>query len=432
MFRLLLVFYNLIFIPLSLFSLGFIKFFNSKIYRGLIGRKKFLKNLKINLPIEAKKRPLILFHVSSFGEYLQAKPLMFQLKALNPNVFILATVFSPSGYENIKQQQPIDFLSYLPIDSYREMKKFISLVSPKIVVIVRHDIWPNFVRRIRLENIPLFLIDASLPQKSFLLNPITNILQRILLSQMSAILTISDQETEKYLSLIKNSEKIKTMGDTKYDQVFLRSKFSDKFLSFSTQPILENRKILVAGSSWPEDEAFILAAFAKVYKTFKNALLIIAPHEPTEERIEEIRNRCEKNGLTSVCLSKLGRDNHVNCIIVDQIGILANIYSLGTAAFVGGSFHTKIHNVLEPAVYGVPIFFGPKMKNSVEAITLLESDAATVVESVEQITELLNTLFRDADYAGEFGKRAKDVVEKNIGSANRIAQFLLDQMKSEV
>ncbi|HDP97595.1 MAG TPA: 3-deoxy-D-manno-octulosonic acid transferase [bacterium] len=430
MFRTLLFLYNLIFIPLSMFALVVVSCFNQKIRRGLAGRIHLFCRIKAGFP-KNNSHTKILFHVSSYGEFLQAFPVMERLKQQHPQTIIIVTVFSPSGYENIQLKPPVDYLYYLPIDSYWGMKKFVRMISPRVAIIVRHDIWPNFVWRLKLEKIPLLLIDASFANKTAELGGMLKLLNRNLLSQFSAIYPISDRDAKQFAKFVDKSVNIQIMGDTKYDQVYIRSQFSERYHQLRQHSVFKKRKIIVAGSTWLADEAQILPAFREVAVEEKSALLIIAPHEPTQKRVAEIESRCEKLKLTTLRLTRLNKHNiRPDCIIVDQIGLLANLYALGMAAFVGGSFYDKVHNVLEPAVYGIPVFFGPRISNSVEAATLLENDAAEIVRSSDDIKKLLQKVFRGEQSTKQLGENARRVVKENVGSSEKIAAKILDHIKS--
>ncbi|UCE05789.1 MAG: 3-deoxy-D-manno-octulosonic acid transferase [bacterium] len=424
--RLLLVLYNILGVPLLFLGAVIASFVNPKIRKGLKGRKKIIKKIQQNLSIVQTENPRVWIHVSSHGEFLQVKPVLSYLKRLNPRIFIIISFFSPSGYDNIPIHPPVDFTCYLPLDSYFQAKRFISIISPKFAVIVRHDIWPNFAWRLKRERIPLILIDASIPQKSSRLLPILKGLNRNLFSLMEAILAISDAEAAKFHQLVDNPEKITVIGDTKYDQVFERSRNLDRIAQLLEESRLKKKKIFVVGSSWQTDEDHLIPAFQQLCQKFDDLVIIVAPHEPTKNRIEEIENRLKQAQLTSARLSQLTRGQFdVSCLIIDQVGLLANIYYLGKIAFVGGSFHYKIHNVLEPAVYGIPVLFGPKITNSSEAQNLLKHDAAILVNSDQEIVDVISNLLENPEHAKGYGKRARQIVMQNVGSSEKIAQFLL-------
>ena len=430
MIQFLFILYNVLIIPPTIFVLSIISLFNSKIRKGLAGRIGLIRKLKGELPLKKSDRDVIWFHVSSYGEFLQAKPVMDQLKKTDSNLFIFVTVFSPSGFENIKVEQPIDYLCYLPFDSYFTIKKFISITNPKISVIVRHDIWPNCVWLLDKKKIALYLIDASLPNNSTRFLPIFLYLNKALFRKLTGIFVISEEEVQKFLKLGVDTNKVEIIGDTKYDQVYERSRNKKKVSHLIDHPNLLNKKVLVAGSTWQDDEAILIPAFQQVQENIKNSFLIIAPHEPIPKRIAEIEQQCRQANIKFVRWSGLENfEDDTRCLIIDQIGLLSAIYSLGDVAFVGGSFYYKIHNVLEPAVFGIPVLFGPKMTTSAEAFKLLEHDAAIIINSKKQIVDLLTKIFLDIQYANKFGEKAKRLVKKNVGSSQKIAQILLEEFK---
>jgi len=252
-----------------------------------------------------------------------------------------------------------------------------------------------------------------------------------LFGKITEIFVISADEVPKFKKIGVNSDRIKIIGDTKYDQVYERSQNTQKIFRLIDHPILMDKRILVAGSSWQEDEAFVIPAFHQVLKKNKNCFLIIAPHEPTPKRISEIEQQCHEFGIDTVRWSELEKfRKETRCLIIDQIGLLSGIYSLAEAAFVGGSFYFKIHNVLEPAVFGIPVLFGPKMTTSAEAYKLLEHEAAIKVNSIEQIANLLTRIFNDSKFAKKYGDKAKSLVMQNVGSSKKIAEFLVNRLKS--
>ena len=414
--------YNILIIPPAIFVLFFISLFDRKTRKGFNGRLGLIRKLKNELPALKSNRDVTWFHVSSYGEFLQAKPALDQLKKENPKLFIFVTVFSPSGFENIKVEAPVDYLCYLPFDSYFTIKKFVSIVNPKVSAIVRHDIWPNCVWILHKKGIPLYLIDASLPNNSSRFKPIFRIINQALFRKLAGVFVISEEEVQKFQKLGIESGKIKIIGDTKYDQVYERSRNKKKITPLIDHPVLSNKKVLVAGSTWQDDEAVVIPAFQEVHQKIKNTFLIIAPHEPALKRITEIERQCQKANIKTVRWSELENLNkNTRCLIIDRIGLLSSIYSLGDVAFVGGSFYYKIHNVLEPAVFGIPVFFGPKMTTSAEAYKLLEHEAGVIVNSVEQSVNLLTEIIENPKLAQKYGDNAKNLVKKNISTG--IARF---------
>lgn len=424
--QILLVLYNILFVPSFYAALLIASLVNSKVRRGFIGRQKLLSRIRHDLKEKDAGKLLIWIHVSSYGEFLQVKPVLYQLKSLNPDIFVFITFFSPSGYENVKIEPPVDAISYLPIDSYFHAKRFLSVLKPTLAVIVRHDIWPNFVWHLHRKQIPLVLIDASLPDNSSRFWPILRGINKRLFDIMEAILVVSEEEREKFKKFVTDPKKLIVAGDTKYDQVIQRSQNLKQIAVLLNHNYLLKHRIIVAGSSWESDEAVIVPAFHSLASGFEDLLLILAPHEPSSNRLTEIKNHLDELNIPSVCLSELKEeDENFKCLIIDRIGLLANIYYLATVAFVGGSFHSKIHNVLEPAVYGRPVIFGPKMKNSSEAIHLLKHGAAIRVNSKEEFIQTISDLLNDAVKCSQFGNKARQTVMKNVGNSKNIAEFLL-------
>jgi len=170
----------------------------------------------------------------------------------------------------------------------------------------------------------------------------------------------------------------------------------------------------------------LIPAFGELSAAFDDLVIIIAPHEPAPHRVDDIKNRLHSDNLPTVSLSELTpADASFKCLVIDRIGILANVYYLGTLAFVGGSFHSKIHNVLEPAVYGRPVIFGPKMKTSSEAIQLLKNKAAIQVHTRQELVAVVSDLLQHPNRAAQFGQAARQTVMKNVGNSKSIAEFLL-------
>jgi len=422
---LLLFLYNILVLPLLIIAVNIAGLFHAKIRNGLHGRKWILPKLKSDLAALAD-RSRILIHVSSFGEWLQVRPVLNQIKQLNPDIALVVSFFSPSGFDHVSLEPPIDVKCYLPIDSYFRIKKFIKLIKPQVVAIVRHDIWPNFLYRVNREKIPILLIDASIPRRSWVVATLLRPFHRWMYGMFDLILAISGEEAEALRRIISDPTKIRITGDTKYDQVYQRSQQLDKIASLSRLLKPQQRPIWVIGSSWPADEHQIIPAFQQLHQQFPRFMMILVPHEPTPARIEQIEEQLRLAHLTWRRLSQLNHQpfDH-DCLIVDQVGLLATIYALGQVAFVGGSFHFKIHNVLEPAVFGVAVLFGPKMKNSAEAIHLLANNAAFQVHSTAEIVATISRLLSNPELAREYGNRAKQIVMQNVGTSAKVANLLL-------
>lgn len=413
------IFYNYIVLPLLYIALRFAALFNNKIRRGIIGRKRVYENLILNATAIDKTKKLVWFHSSSLGEFEQAKPIIEKLKQ-QKNVNILITFFSPSGYENSKKYPHADLISYIPFDTIGNAKKFIAITNPSLAVIMRYDIWPNMINSLNKNNIPIYLVDATLRSSSPRKFPFLRSFHKNLFSQLTRILTVSENDANEFKSFGFNGNKIDAVGDTRFDRVFQRSIVARE-KKLIKENLLKDKKVFVAGSTWEQDEEVILPAFVKLAEVEKNAVMIIAPHEPTLLNLEKIENEFSGK-LNTIRFSHLNNYSGERVIIVDSIGILLTLYTYAQVAYVGGSFKQNIHNVLEAAVYGIPVMFGPKIENSQEAKKLVEIGGGILINNKREAYRNLRSLFSDEELRNKCGKISYDYVRMNTGATEKILQ----------
>lgn len=409
--------YNFLFLPTLYSGLKFSSLFNSKIRRGLSGRKRIFEELILETRELDRSKKTIWFHSSSLGEFEQAKPIIEKLYN-NKNVNIIISFFSPSGYDNSRKYPYADIIIYIPFDTKVKAEKFINIVQPDLAILMRYDIWPNMIWQMKQYNIPIFLVDATMKKSSLRAVPGIRSFHKTLFQNISKILTVSKADAEAFKIFNCKEEKIKVVGDTRFDRVYQKSlEARDKLL---IQPsVLVDKKVLVAGSTWEQDEEAILPAFIKLAKYDKDVLLIIAPHEPNLLHLEKIEN--EFAGiLKTIRFSHLNNYSGEQVIIVDSIGILLTLYTYADIAFVGGSFKQGIHNVLEAAVYGIPVMFGPKIENSQEAQQLREEGGGLVVRGKKEAYRRMRTLFSNQHVCEYRGKISMELVLKNVGATEKI------------
>src|SRR5690606_32002742 len=249
-------------------------------------------------------------------------------------------------------------------------EKFISITNPAIAVIMRYDLWPNIIEILNRKKIPVYLVDATLRKNSPRSFPLIKSFHKILFNYLSKILTVSKEDAEEFNKFSLTSNKVYVVGDTRFDRVYERSLLA-KDKKLISDNIIKGKKIFVAGSTWEQDEDVIFPAFLKLAEFDTNVLLIIAPHEPTLLHLEKIENEFAGK-LRTIRFSHLNNYNNERIVIVDSIGILLTLYTYADISFIGGSFKQNVHNVLEAAVYGTPVLFGPKIDNSQEAIKLAD------------------------------------------------------------
>ena len=416
------IFYNLIFIPILYLILVIVSVFKKKIRTGISGRRRIFEDLILNQLTLDTSKIIIWFHSSSLGEFEQAKPIIEKLKK-ETNVNIVVSFFSPSGYENSKKYPYADIITYLPFDSKWRAKRFIEIIAPSMAVFMRYDIWPNHIWTLRQKRIPILLVDATMKKNSPRKFPILRSFHKYLFDDFTKILTVSEEDAEGFKSFKCKNVQIKVVGDTRFDRVYSRS-IASRESKIINKEILINKKILVAGSTWQQDEDVLIPSFLKLLKFDERALMIIAPHEPTILNLEKLEN--EFSGQASYLrLSNINNYKNEKIIIVDSIGILSILYSYADVAFVGGSFKINVHNVLEAAVYGIPVLFGPKIDNSQEAKNLLEAGGGILINDKRNFYKTLRKLFSDETLMQVVGKKSFEFVNKNVGTTDRIIKEII-------
>lgn len=415
------IFYNFLLLPALYVALRFAGIFNKKIRTGIIGRKRVYEELILNAININKNKKLVWFHSSSLGEFEQAKPIIERLKK-DKDVNVLITFFSPSGYVNSKKYPYADLISYIPFDTKQNAEKFISITNPAIAVIMRYDLWPNIIEILNRKKIPVYLVDATLRKNSPRSFPLIKSFHKILFNYLSKILTVSKEDAEEFNKFSLTSNKVYVVGDTRFDRVYERSLLA-KDKKLISDNIIKGKKVFVAGSTWEQDEDVIFPAFLKLAAFDTNVLLIIAPHEPTLLHLEKIENEFAGK-LRTIRFSHLNNYNNERIVIVDSIGILLTLYTYADISFIGGSFKQNVHNVLEAAVYGTPVLFGPKIDNSQEAIKLADIGGGIIIKDKRSAYRNLRKLFSDDNLRKEIGQISAGYVRSNVGATQKILDMI--------
>lgn len=424
---LILTLYNLIFVPFLFVLFHILGLFNKKVKKGIKGRKKLFQNLEIKIKEKFNpQKPIFWFHSSSLGEFEQAKPIIAKIKEkVNPNIIV--TFFSPSGYEHSKNYALADVISYIPFDSIFNAKRFINLIKSNrtFVFLMKYDIWPNHLYMAKKNNFTLCLANTIVNEEK--LTFLKRFFYGAIYELFDHIFLISNDDEKNIQKLNLQNPKILTTGDTRYDQVFSRSQDALK-----KRIIPENvtktkdgtrKKIFVVGSSWREDEDVIIPAIIKIQKYQPEILTILVPHEPTEQNIERIEKELE-NKTSHIRFSKIEEYSDEKVIIVDSVGHLMALYSYADVAYVGGSFKQGIHNVLEPATYGIPVIYGPKINNSPEAQKLAQIGCGFIVKNEKEFYKILRKLLSDENLKTEAGKKSYELVKLNLGATEKIIEAI--------
>ncbi len=361
-------------------------------------------------------------HASSMGEFEQAKPIIEALKREDPGIAVIASFFSPSGYENNLRYTFIDAVVYLPFDTAKRARAFLELLKPAAAVFIRYDVWPNHIWACRDLGIPVMLANATLRENSARLFPGLRSFHRKLFDCMSVILTVSEEDAANFRRFHLSIPEITAVGDTRYDRVAGKAALSRNNSPLPPH-VREGRRVIVFGSSWTEDEEVFLPAIIKLLEIDPTLLFIIVPHEPTIDRLEWLEYRF-KDITPTRRFSWISSWSDERVLLVDSVGILLPLYASADIAFVGGGFRSNVHNTLEPAAYGIPVLYGPKIGNSREAAELSESGGGFVVRSRQEVYRMLRRLLSDDEFHATAGLAAGNFVASRAGSTRHILDAL--------
>ncbi len=409
--------YNYIIFPLLWLLASALYPFNSKIKKGIKERKKLFENLIINFAGIDRTKKIIWFHSSSMGEFEQAKPIIEKLKE-SEEYLILVSFFSPSGYDNSLRYPYADIVSYIPLDTPIRVIRFLNLVRPSLAVFMRYDIWPNVIWELNKRGIPSIIADATMRSDSKRGMFLAKGFHKKLYGGITKILCVSEEDKRNFEKFDLKPEQLSVVGDTRFDRVYQKSLRARQKNLFRDDFFL-NKKVFVFGSSWESDEDVIFPAVEKLMKYDNDFIMIVAPHEPTVMHLEKIEHTFDKV-IPTIRFSSKNNYAGERIIIIDSIGILLTLYYYADIAYVGGSFKQGIHNVLEPAIYGIPVLFGPKIDNSQEALQLAELGCGFVVNNKKQAYRVLRKLSSNDAQRKSIGEISGSYVNSHTGATEKI------------
>jgi 3-deoxy-D-manno-octulosonic-acid transferase len=351
----------------------------------------------------------ILVHSASYGEFEQIKPLIEKIKKNHPDQTIILSFFSPSGYYMAQEYEYADEIYYLPIDTKGNMIHFIKLVSPSMVILVKYEVWLNFTHLLVENQIPVYLVSAIFFREQIFFKSYGRVFRRVL-HQIKSIY-VQDKSSFEMLNSIQVSSTIS--GDTRADRVHARSQKTNPVLSKMTS-WTSAKDILILGSVWPEDWAIFKPVLDEILQNYR---LVVAPHEIHDHFMETIKSDGQVKVQRWTSWSSQEEMN-ADILVVDTVGILADVYRYGHVAYIGGGFKQGLHNVFEPAVYGLPIFFGPDIHKFGVAKDLVELEVAFQVSDSQSLLESLQSLrAKDATIIKD---KLKHYVHSSLGSTDKI------------
>lgn len=379
------------------------------------GRKGLLARIRYALIDE--RRPRIWMHCASLGEFEQGRPLLEKLRKQHPGFAIVITFFSPSGYEVRKNYAGADYIFYLPVDSAYAAKRFFKYVQPQFCIFVKYELWYFMLAEAVKKDIPVLLISAAFRQRQTFFKWYGRLHRRML--RFFTHIFVQDEISRQLLERI-NIETVTVSGDTRFDRVI------ENFDHKESLPVAEafcgNNKILIAGSTWPEDEQLLQKAIHELPKEWK---MIIAPHEVHDAHIRDIEKLFD--GQT-IRWSAWDGGNDKRILIVDTIGHLSQLYRYGHIAWIGGALGTTgLHNILEAAVFGIPSMFGPHTDKFREAQELIHAGGGyTIADHTTLVQQIRYWDKEPADYE-RAGKAAAQYIRNNSGATRKILAYLAEK-----
>ena len=405
--------YNLV-VSIAGFFLKIVALFSPKIKLFVEGRKNVFTILEEKIKPADKT---IWFHSASLGEYEQGLPVIEKIKEKHPSHKIIVTFFSPSGYEVRKNNTVADVTIYLPLDTKSNAKKFLKLAHPELAFFIKYEFWLNYLKELENNKIPTYLISGIFRDNQMFFKWYGGFYRKAL-TAFTYFFVQNEKSKEKIEAIgFKN---VIVSGDTRFDRVAAILE-RDNTVDF-IKKFKNNTPTIVIGSSWPKDET-LLAEY--INQTSENVKFIIAPHNIKQDQISSLKSQITK---ATVLFSEKDSKTDLskfNVFIVDTVGLLTKIYSYGTIAYVGGGFgNPGIHNILEPATFGIPIIIGPNYSNFAEAVELVKIGGCIVISNDAELKQSFDRLLLDENYLKEKSQICKSYIKENKGATESIMKIV--------
>ncbi|MEY4877551.1 MAG: hypothetical protein RL708_2701 [Bacteroidota bacterium] len=393
-------------------------FFNKKAKLFYNGRKNWQQLYAEKL--KTIKNP-VWVHCSSLGEFEQGRPLIEWIKKEYPNKQIVVTFFSPSGFEIQKQYKSADAVLYLPLDTPKNAVDFIHLLQPSIAIFVKYEFWLNYLFQLQIQHIPTVIISAKFRANQIFFKWYGKHFKKAL--QCFTTIFVQDEYSKSMLQTI-GIHQVEVANDTRFDRVYQNS--LQVQLPNCIHQFCDNKKIIVLGSVWQPDEEI----FIRWYKTNlpKNWKIIWVPHEIETSKINQLKSKIAAPTLlySEINNQPIEGSPHQH-LIINTIGMLSKIYSVASIAYIGGGFGSSIHNILEPAVFGMPVIFGPKYHKFNEAFDLINEGSAFAIQNEQQLTVILNKLIKNESELTRLSSISNKYVVNNLGGTKTITDYLVSK-----
>jgi 3-deoxy-D-manno-octulosonic-acid transferase len=413
----LILFYHLFLIVYKA-GIYFVSFWNPKATSWIKGRKGIFTQLKKTQSVTKNKT--IWMHCASLGEFEQGRPVLQKLKEELPEINIVITFFSPSGYEIVKNNKEFTKVFYLPMDSFIHAKKWLNILQPDLVLWVKYEYWHYYLQEIKRRKIPLMMISGVYRSNQVFFKWYGGFYRKML--QCFTHFFVQNVSSKEQLQKIIEEERITVSGDTRCDRVI---DIAENFTEIKgIAEFCGNHKVIVAGSTWEDDEAEWIH-FVKQHPEIK---FIIAPHEIDKENVTDVKKEFPNSILYSEWIEKdvsATRYQEPTCLIIDNIGMLSRLYYYATVTYVGGGFGDDgLHNILEAAVYGKPVIFGPEYGKNFEAEELIHCSGAISIANALELEKVVNGLLSKEEELASRGAAARNYIYKNAGASKKIISFI--------
>lgn len=421
------LFYH-VFLWLYKIGIRLISPWNRKAKLWLEGRKGLFERIGAELSDPQPGSRMIWMHCSSLGEFEQGRPVLEGLRKESPGCRIVLTFFSPSGYETKKDYKGADHIFYLPLDSPKNARRFVNLIKPDLVLWVKYDYWYYFLVELKKKNIPTLLISGIFrPDQPFF--HWYGRLHRYMLECFTHLF-VQTEGSKALLGKLRLTDQVSVSGDTRFDRVIEIAEGGAPLPLIAA--FCGDRPVIVAGSTWQEDEEE-LDHYANTHPELR---FVIAPHEIGEDRLREVEGLFRHAVRYSVLADTAATAGTAppagwpepNVLIIDNIGMLSRLYRYATITYIGGGFGDDgVHNVLEAAVYGKPVVFGPVIEKYIEAVELTESGGGLIIDSALEAEKVFNRLLQDPQECKEIGEASRNYVHSKKGATGRIINYIQEK-----
>ena len=377
-----------------------------------VGQRKATDALRLKLPHKSSKQQRIWIHAASVGEFEQARPIIERLRTERPEVQIVLTFFSPSGYNLRKDYDKVDAVTYLPFATRRNARMFLDVVKPDIAIFVKYEFWPAYLRELNKRGVKTYSVSSIFRERQAFFRwwgkPYLNILK------FFTAIYVQDEASARLLQA-HNIDKVEVAGDTRFDRVHAIAQLS-KDIPQIARFVESSERVIIAGSTWQPDEELL----ARYIGENPDVKLVLAPHEIHEPHLHQIFQLFEGRYVrfTEATINNL---DAVRVLVVDTMGMLSSIYRYGTVAYIGGGFGVGIHNTIEAAVYGLPVLFGPNYWNFREACALIDAGGGKSVKNYREFKAAMDEALANHE---ELGKKASDYVASELGATDKIYKKL--------